>query len=127
MIATFNAEGSLPVLRFQDQTPMPKTNNKRGCSVLSPLEEASTNEMTEKIRLTIQKSIQAAIPHIISNLTTQLKESIKQMVNYAVQPLKVESTSHIQNTVTSSENRSALLTLSEAELLESYNSSSNMD
>ena len=127
MMATNNAEGgSLPVLRFQDQTPMPKINNKRGCAVLSPLEEVSTNEMTEKIRLTIQESIQTAIPHIISNLTMQLKESIKEMVNDAVQSLKVELTSRIQNTATFSENRSALLTLSEAELLESYNRRDNV-
>ena len=65
MMATNNAEGgSLPVLRFQDQTPMPKINNKRGCAVLSPLEEASTNEMTEKIRLTIQNPSQNS-PHRI--------------------------------------------------------------
>ena len=82
--------------------------------------------MTEKIRLTIQESIQTATPHIISNLTMQLKESIKEMVNDAVQSLKVELTSRIQNTVTFSENRSALLTLSEAELLESYNRRDNV-
>ena len=48
------------------------------------------------------------------------------MVNDAVQSLKVELTSRIQNTVTFSENRSALLTLSEAELLESFNRRDNV-
>ena len=56
----------------------------------------------------------------------QLNESIKEMVNDAVQSLKVELTSRIQNTVTFSENRSALLTLSEAELLESFNRRDNV-
>ena len=74
-----NSEG-LPNLRFHDQTPISRPDNKRLCAVLSPCEESSPiiETMPAKIRETIGRPRQNTTPGIIDQLSTQLKDLEKK-------------------------------------------------
>ena len=61
----------LPDLRFHDTTPITKSNNKRGCAEMSPIQEQQINGLmgnevwNTKIEEMIIKSVNNAVPKII--------------------------------------------------------------
>ena len=82
---------AIPQLRFQDQTPIPKSSSKRMCVSFSPdLQSASeaNNSLNETIVSTIEKIIEIQIPKIFKKLETSLSVIFKSFVNQGLHDIK---------------------------------------
>ena len=111
-----DVNGQPPVLRYMDRTPLMKASaSKRGCSELSPLEERSMEEV-------IQSALAAQMPSIIAGIQAEVRNSVSAAINDAIAKLKDE----FAQKLTVQEERCNLKSLSEAELLESYNRRDNI-
>ena len=111
-----DVNGQPPVLRYMDRTPLMKAGaSKRGCSELSPLEERSMEEL-------MQSALAAQMPSIIAGIQAEVRNSVTAAINDAIAKLKDE----FSQKLTMSEERCNLKSLSEAELLESYNRRDNI-
>ena len=88
---------------------------KRGCSELSPLEERSKEEA-------IQSALAAQMPSIIAGIQAEVRNSVSAAINDAIDKLKDE----FAQKLTVQEERCNLKSLSETELLESYNRRDNI-
>ena len=119
-------QNNMPQLRFQDQTPIGPAakghSNKRTRAQLSPQEEEMLlqsedfpESFTIKMQQTIEEVVKQFIPEIVSNLEKKLKESIRAIVREEMDEALLDY-----------ENRQSLLTLSQSELLESYNRRDNI-
>ena len=60
------------------------TLEKRGCSVLIPLEENLQNEESEKLEVLLSVAVKKAISQIISELKNQTQPSIRKMESDAL-------------------------------------------
>ena len=111
-----HVNGQPPVLRYMDRTPVMKaTASKRSCSKLSPLEERSIEE-------DIQSTLAPQMPSIIAGIQAEVRNSVSAAINDAIAKLKDE----FAQKLTVQEERCNLKSLSEAELLESYNRRDNI-
>ena len=108
-----------PPLRYQDQTPISKQDNKRSRTELSPLYELSHKDtLQNQIEKAVEKSLEKCLPRLNDDLLDKLKLLIKNAVN----TLKTQ----LQEEMTSMENKMNLKMMSEIELLENYNRRENI-
>ena len=108
-----------PPLRYQDQTPISKQDNKRSRTELSPLYELSNKDtLQNQIETAVEKSLEKFLPR----LNDDLLDKLKLLIENAVNTLKTQ----LQEEMTSMENRMNLKMMSEIELLENYNRRKNI-
>ena len=107
-----------PTLRFQDQTPIAKPDNKRTCAALSPPDE---EPVLEKLEATIEKAIENKIPDIVKMLTEDLKGTIRQVINELLTATKNEILGEVRKELKNSETVTLVKALCEDEQLENYN------
>ena len=70
-------------LPFQDE-------NKRLCSELSPIDEASDSDIVQQIHSAVEESINAAIPRVKQHLETSLQSAIQKSIPTALVGLRDE-------------------------------------
>ena len=117
----------VPGLRYHDQTPVSKPTPKRPNIVLSPCdEENSEDDVTGKLKHTIEESMKLLIPSLVEQIKAQLMNAINVAVESAINNMKKEIISSSKMEIASQANVSYLRTLSEAEKLESYNRRDNL-
>ena len=117
----------VPELRYHDQTPVSKPTPKRPNIVLSPCdEENSEDDVTGKLKHTIEESMKLLIPSLVEQIKAQLMTAINVAVESAINNMKKEIISSSNMEIASQANVSYLRTLSEAEKLESYNRRDNL-
>ena len=122
----------LPDLRFHDTTPITKSNNKRGCAEMSPIQEQQISELMSnevwnaKIEEMIIKSVNNAVPKIIESVVTQIQSTMIGTVKQVVDVMKEEIIEQVSQDIQSSELRTTLRARCEAELLENYNRRDNL-
>ena len=118
----------IPTLRYQGMTPIPKSCSKRGCAVLSPIEQETTadNNLVQLIQTTIKTSINEIIPIMFGNLKNEMKELMKTMVTDATEDMKKQILSEVKAQLSAQEARCYLKSLSEAEIVESYTRRENI-
>ena len=112
-----------PTLRFQDQTPIAKPDNKRICAALSPPDE---EPLLEKLEATIEKAIENKIPDIVKMLTEDLKGTIRQVINELLTATKNEILGEVQKELKNSETVTLVKAMCEDEQLENYNRRANL-
>ena len=102
-----DATENVPMLKFQGQTPIPKPCNKRGCEVLSPIEQqnpADTN-LLQLIETTIRTSINDIIPTMFAKLKQEMKEVMKAMIDDATSDMKKQVFSEVKSQLCLQEGR----------------------
>ena len=112
-----------PTLRFQDQTPIAKPDNKRTCAALSPPDE---EPVLEKLEATIEKAIENKIPDIVKMLTEDLKGTIRQVINELLTATKNEILGKVRKELKNSETVALVKAMCEDEQLENYNRRDNL-
>ena len=106
----------------QQQTPLNK-GTKRGCAVLSPVNEISLEPAVVKsIEESIQKSITGLIPVIMETIRSELRVRIDEIVDKKVGELRSEMQCELDIQAADAK----LKTLSETEILETYNRRDNI-
>ena len=116
------------MLKFQGQTPIPKACNKRGCGVLSPIEQqnpADTN-LLQLIETTIRASINDIITTMFAKLKQEMKEVMKAMIDDATSDMKKQVFTEVKSQLSLQEGRCNLKSLCETELVESYTRRENL-
>ena len=86
-----NFSEAMPELRFHGETPIrngddPDTTNakrvQRGCTVLSPVEEANPDVNLEKaVESSIKRSIDNLVPRILEMIRTELRNTTSEIVD----------------------------------------------
>ena len=120
-----NGNNDLPFLRYLDQTPIVRNENKRLCSVLSPLNE-NEKDFTAAIESAIEKSFEKLLPSLVLKIQSSLQESIQQTLNEAVAKIRSEIWDFMTNGMNCLERRMDLKVKCETELVESYNRRDNV-
>ena len=113
----------IPILKYQEQTPLNKPNNKRGCNVLSPAENALNDvDISQAIESGVQKAVASLIPTIVQSIRSELRSTINEIVDDKLKQMKEQL--QLRNVF---ENRKLeLIALSEAKVLENYNRRENI-
>lgn len=114
-----------PTLRYLDQTPLSRPENKRLCSELSPVTEMDV-DIAEKIQVTIQESIQKSLPSIIETLERKLQESIMKSIETALVAIKKDVHEALQGEMEHSKLQTELQIWCESEKIENYNRRDNI-
>ena len=117
-------DARMPDLRYHDQTPLAKPDNKRLCSELSPMMEES--DLTKTVNETIQAVLTSSMPEIMKTIQDQLTVKIKAAVDECLRSLREDITKEVKQTVFYAEERSDLKAKCESEMLESYNRRENV-
>ena len=65
----------MPDLRYHDQTPLAKADNKRLCSALS--REDNESDLTKTVQEVIQAAVATSMPDIIKTIQDQLTTKTK--------------------------------------------------
>ena len=123
------ADNAIPQIRFQDQTPIPKSSSKRMRVSFSPdLQSASeaNNSLNETIESTIEKVLESQIPKIVEKLETSLSAIFKSLINQGLQDIKESVLKETMETIEMETRKCNLKSVSEAELLEKYNRRDNV-
>ena len=123
---------AMPELRFHGETPIRNGKDldtpvaksvKRSCAVLSPAEEAHPDVNLEKtVESSIKRSIDNLVPCILETIRTELRNTISEVVDAKISDLRNELDGKVNLEAT----KSKLKTLSESELLETYNRRDNI-
>ena len=118
----FDKDG-IPTLKFQGQTSLKKPNNKLGCNVLSPADNAFNDVgITKAIELGVQKTVGNLNPTLVQSIRSELRSTINEIVEDKLEQMKKE-----MQLRSDFENRKfELSALSEAEVLENYNRRENI-
>ena len=125
-------EANLPNLRYQDQTPIPKSlsNPKRPNEVMSPLNEQESKKQSIDIEEAVENAINTALPKILEKLKLDLKNELQTVIGNAIRAecanLKKEICEELNDEMKNSELRSTLRTLCETEQQETYNRRDNI-
>ena len=114
----------MPDLRYHDQTPLAKADNKRLCSALSP--EDNESDLTKTVQEAIQAGVASSMPDIIKTIQDQLTTKIKAAVDESLKSLREDITREVKETVFYAEERSDLKAKCDSEMLESYNRRENV-
>ena len=84
----------LPELRFHDQTPLSKPDNKRSRLLLgsSPIEEDNSDDarIQKFVDEAIQRTISSMLPKIVETLQTEIKDTLSNAITKAVSDMKTE-------------------------------------
>ena len=81
----------VPGLRYHDQTPVSKPTPKRPNIVLSPCdEENSVDDVTGKLKHTIEELMKLLIPSLVEQVKEQLMTAINVAVESAINNMKKE-------------------------------------
>ena len=125
-----NDAQKMPDLRYHNQTPLAKPDNKRLCSALSPMTEEYTedngNDLTKTVQEAIQAGVASSMPGIMKSIQDQLTTKIKAVIDECLKNLREDITNEINGAVFYAEERSALKAECESEMLESYNRRENV-
>ena len=78
------ASADPPQLRYLDQTPNMRTDNRSLCSQLSPLGEEEQASLTQNNQLAVQDAIEKAIPKIIGQLEMPMQDTIMKTIESAL-------------------------------------------
>ena len=117
--------GKMPALRYHDQTPLAKPDNKRLCSELSPMMEESMEnneiDVSKAVNEAIQAVVTSSMPEIMKTIQDQLTTKIKAAVDECLKSLREDITKEVEQKVFYAEERSDLKAKCESEMLESYN------
>ena len=113
-----------PQLKFQGMTPVTKTPApKRPCTVLSPIGEVDVEStMSKLIEDSFEKSIQKMMPQILQTVKDEVRTTINDIVDAKIEELQ----NKLSLKIDLEQEKAKLKTLSEAELLESYNRRDNV-
>ena len=127
-----NVFEAIPELRFHGETPIRNGKDhdtpvaksvKRSCTVLSPVEESNSDVNLEKtVESSIIRSIDKLVPCILENIRTGLRNTINEIVDAKISDLR----NGLDGKVNLEAAKSKLKTLSESELLETYNRRDNI-
>ena len=74
-----------PALRYLDQTPIGKQDQKKHCE-LSPTDERE--ELAHLIKASVQEAFAEAIPTIVEKVKSEVMESMKTLLNKEIEDLK---------------------------------------
>ena len=81
----------IPNLKYQGQTPLNKPNNKRGCNVLSPAENALNDvDISQAIESGVQKASASLIPTIFQSILSEVRSTINEIVDDKLKQMKEE-------------------------------------
>ena len=94
----------MPELRYHDQTPLAKADNKRLFSALSP--EDNENDLNKTVQEAIQAAVTSSMPDIVKTIQDQLTTKIKAAVDESLKSLREDITK--EETVFYTEERSDL-------------------
>ena len=130
---TENCDNNCPPLKYQgitplpetsniDQTPITKAGNKRSCVVLSPPIEEDQIQPTMSVENRIQKSLAEMLPTIVETIRCEIRNTISEIVEKKTEDLKLEMDTKYNFEL----EKQQLKTLSETELLETYNRRDNV-
>ena len=101
-------------------------NQHQNGQILYCDEENSEDDVTEKLRHTVEESMKLLIPSFVEQIKAQLMTAINVAVESAINNMQKEIISSSKMEIASQANISYLRTLSEAEKLESYNRRDNL-
>ena len=76
----------MPHLRYHDQTPLAKADNKRLCSPLSP--EDNESDLSKTVQEAIQAAVASSMPDIVKTIQNQLTTKIKAAVDESLKSLR---------------------------------------
>ena len=123
-------EPPLPDLRFHDQTPLSKPDNKRSRLLLgsSPTEEDNSDDarIQKFVDEAIQRTISSMLPKIVETLRTEIKDTLSNAITKAVSDMKTEIMGELREDIVFVDKKSELKTLCETEQLETYNRRDNL-
>ena len=127
-----NFSEAIPELRFHGETPLrngkdldthvAKSVNRR-CTVLSAVEQSNPDVNLEKtVESSIKRLIDNLVPCILETIRNELRNTISEIVDAKISDLRNE----LEGKVNLEDTKSKLKTLSESELLETYNRRDNI-
>ena len=122
-------QDEMSTLKYHGQTPICSSTNKRPFIELSPCVEdngAGQLDISKQVEDAITKSVNLLMPKMIENIKEQIKSVVETAIGTALSNLKNEMMLWTKEEISKLEKREALRTLSEAELLESYNRRDNV-
>ena len=122
-------EHPLPDLRFHDQTPLSKPDNKRSRLLLgSSIEEDYSDDarIPKFVDEAIQRTISSMLPKIVETLQSEIKDTLSNAITKAVSDMKTEIMGDLREDLVFVDKKSELRTLCETEQLETYNRRDNL-
>ena len=122
-------QDEMSTLKYHGQTPICSSTNKRPFIELSPCVEDNGGgqlDISKQVEDAITKSVNLLMPKMIENIKEQIKSVVETAIGTALSNLKNEMMLWTKEEISKLEKREALRTLSEAELLESYNRKDNV-
>ena len=118
-----NEKEQMPGIRYHDQTPVAKADNKRLRSAFSPTDD---NDNNDELKNTIQEAVASAIPGIVKIIEEQIIQSIQSAIDERLNKAKDEIKKEVNESIYYAEERCNLKAKCESELLESYNRRENV-
>ena len=115
-----------PTLRFIEQNPTLRFENKILCSELSPINEKNNPDIAQQIHPVIEKSINAAIAPVMHQSESSLQTAVQKSIQAALICIKDEVHQATMTEMVKFQTNSMLKMLCETERLENYNRSDNL-